>query len=119
MSGLYPRISSVSLKPHGHGGIRRIEREVHRNHMAGHSERHRIGLIEPKEYTLQQMKNEALKITREHGLTTPESVQLSVTNPRNKLSIIVDSEAVLQAQFAAHDSMEVAVFEATIANPTS
>ncbi|XP_052289946.1 uncharacterized protein LOC127899849 [Citrus sinensis] len=46
------------------------------------------------------MKNEALKITREHGLTTPESVQLSVTNPRNKLSIIVDSEAVLQAQFA-------------------
>ncbi|KAK9187497.1 hypothetical protein WN944_018893 [Citrus x changshan-huyou] len=60
------------------------------------------------------MKNEALKITREHGLTTLESVQLSVTNPRNKLSIIVDSEAVLQAQFAAHDSMEVAVFEATI-----
>ncbi|KAH9743893.1 SWIM-type domain-containing protein [Citrus sinensis] len=60
------------------------------------------------------MKNEALKITRENGLTTPESVQLSVTNPRNKLSIIVDYEAVLQAQFAAHDSMEVAVFEATI-----
>ncbi|KAK9178548.1 hypothetical protein WN943_027740 [Citrus x changshan-huyou] len=83
-------------------------------HLLYKGERHRIGLIEPEEYTLQQMKNEALKITREHGLTTPESVQLSVTNPRNKLSIIVDSEAVLQAQFAAHDSMEVAVFEATI-----
>ncbi|KAH9735134.1 SWIM-type domain-containing protein [Citrus sinensis] len=83
-------------------------------HLLYKGERHRIGLIEHKEYTLQQMKNEALKITREHGLTTPESVQLSVTNPRNKLSIIVDSEAVLQAQFAAHDSMEVAVFEATI-----
>ncbi|KAK9232485.1 hypothetical protein WN943_022731 [Citrus x changshan-huyou] len=83
-------------------------------HLLYKGERHRIGLIEPEEYTLQQMKNEALKITWEHGLTTPESVQLSVTNPRNKLSIIVDSEAALQAQFAAHDSMEVAVFEATI-----
>ncbi|KAH9745085.1 SWIM-type domain-containing protein [Citrus sinensis] len=83
-------------------------------HLLYKGERHRIGLIEPEEYTLQQMKNEALKITRDHGLTTPESVQLSVTNPRNKLSIIVDSEAVLQAQFAAHDSMEVAVFEAII-----
>ena len=64
-------------------------------HLLYKGERHRIGLIEPEEYTLQQMKNEALKITREHVLTTLESVQLSVTNPRNKLSIIVDYEAVL------------------------
>ncbi|KAL9420323.1 hypothetical protein AB3S75_037990 [Citrus x aurantiifolia] len=83
-------------------------------HLMYKGERHRIGLIEPEEYTQQQIKNKALKITREHGMTTPESVQLSVTNPRNKLPIIVDSEAVLQAQFAAHDSMKMAVFEATI-----
>ncbi|KAH9794012.1 SWIM-type domain-containing protein [Citrus sinensis] len=83
-------------------------------HLLYKGEIHRIGLIEPEEYTLQQMKNESLTITSEDGLTTPESVQLSVTNPRNKLSIIIDSEAILQAQFAAHDSMEVAVFEVIV-----
>lgn len=37
MSGLYPRISSVSLKPHGHGGIRRIEEKYIETTWAGHS----------------------------------------------------------------------------------
>ena len=47
-------------------------------------------------------------------MTTSESVQLSVTNPRNKLSIIIDSKVALQVQFVARDSMEVAVFEAIV-----
>ncbi|KAL9462365.1 hypothetical protein AB3S75_000383 [Citrus x aurantiifolia] len=83
-------------------------------HLLYKGERHRIRLIELKEYTPQQMKNDALKITSEHGLATPESMQLLVTNPRNELSIIIDSEAILQAQFAAHDSVEVVVFEVIV-----
>ena len=39
------------------------------------------------------MKNEAVKITSEHGLTTPESVQLLITNLKNKQSVIIAKAA--------------------------
>ncbi|KAH9762042.1 SWIM-type domain-containing protein [Citrus sinensis] len=52
------------------------------------------GLIEPDECSLLQLKIEVVKITSEDGLTTPESVQLVVTNPRNNVEVIVDTYAI-------------------------
>lgn len=71
-------------------------------------------MIEPDEYTLLQMKNEAVKITSEDRLNTPQSVQLFVTNPKNNVEVIIDSEEVLQILFTLHDALEVIVFEVIV-----
>ncbi|KAL9452987.1 hypothetical protein AB3S75_008725 [Citrus x aurantiifolia] len=68
-------------------------------------------LIEPDECSLLQLKNEVVKITSEDGLTTPESVQLLVTSPKNNVEVIVDTDAMLRIMFTAHDSLQVPVFK--------
>ena len=72
------------------------------------------GLIEPDECSLLQLKIEVVKITSEDGLTTPESVQLVVTNPRNNVEVIVDTYAMLRIMFTAHNSLQVPVFKVTV-----
>ncbi|KAK9185919.1 hypothetical protein WN943_026278 [Citrus x changshan-huyou] len=56
-------------------------------------------------------QNEVVKITSEDGLTTPESVQLLVTSPRNNVEVIVDTDAMLWIMFTAHDTLQVPVFK--------
>ncbi|KAH9702968.1 SWIM-type domain-containing protein [Citrus sinensis] len=75
---------------------------------------HCKGLIEPDECSLLQLKNEVVKITSEDGLTTPESVQLLVTSPRNNVKVIVDTDAMLRIMFTAHDSLQVPVFKVIV-----
>ncbi|KAH9649573.1 SWIM-type domain-containing protein [Citrus sinensis] len=83
-------------------------------HIIYKGKNHCKGLIEPDECSLLQLKNEVVKITSEDGLTTPESVQLVVTNPRNNVEVIVDTDAMLRIMFTAHDSLQVPVFKVTV-----
>lgn len=73
-----------------------------------------IGLIEPDEYTLVRMKDEAVKITSEDGLNTPEKVFLVVTNPENKVKAILDSDSNLKLMLAIHDSLGIIKFEVEV-----
>ena len=83
-------------------------------HIIYKGKNHCKGLIEPDECSLLQLKIEVVKITSEDGLTTPESVQLVVTNPRNNVEVIVDTYAMLWIMFTAHNSLQVPVFKVTV-----
>ncbi|KAK9208516.1 hypothetical protein WN944_000873 [Citrus x changshan-huyou] len=76
-------------------------------HIIYKGKKHCKGLIEPDEYSLLQLKNEVVKVTSQDGLTTPKSVQLLVTSPRNNVQVIVDTDAMLRIMFTAHDSLRV------------
>ncbi|KAH9698180.1 SWIM-type domain-containing protein [Citrus sinensis] len=83
-------------------------------HIIYKGKNHCKGLIEPDECSLLQLKNEVVKITSEDGLTTPESVQLLVTSPRNNVEVIVDTDTILRIMFMAHDSLQVPVFKVSV-----
>ncbi|KAH9746490.1 SWIM-type domain-containing protein [Citrus sinensis] len=83
-------------------------------HIIYKGKNHCKGLIEPDECSLLQLKNEVVKITSEDGLTTPESVQLLVTSPRNNVEVIVDTDAMLRIMFTAHDSLQVPIFKVSV-----
>ena len=83
-------------------------------HIIYKGKNHCKGLIEPDECSLLQLKNEVVKITSEDGLTTPESVQLVVTDPRNNVEVIVDTDVMLRIMFTAHDSLQVPIFKVTV-----
>ena len=83
-------------------------------HIIYKGKKHCKGLIEPDEYNMLQLKNEVVNITSQDGLTTPESVQLLVTSPRNNVQVIVDTNAMLQIMFMTHDSLQVPVFKVTV-----
>ncbi|KAK9186817.1 hypothetical protein WN944_018206 [Citrus x changshan-huyou] len=83
-------------------------------HIIYKGKNHYKGLIELDECSMLQLKNEVVKITSEDGLTTPESVQLLVINPRNNVEVIVDTDAMLRIMFKAHDSLQVLVFKVTV-----
>ena len=68
-------------------------------HIIYKGKNHCKGLIEPDEYSLLQLKNEVVKITSEDGLTTPESVQLVVTDPRNNVEVIVDIDVTTNKNY--------------------
>ncbi|KAL9419832.1 hypothetical protein AB3S75_037570 [Citrus x aurantiifolia] len=83
-------------------------------HIIYKSKKHCKGLIEPYEDSLLQLKNEVVKITSEDGLTTPESLQLLITSPRNNVEVIVDIDAMLQIMFMTHDLLQVPVFKVIV-----
>ncbi|KAK9175478.1 hypothetical protein WN944_027485 [Citrus x changshan-huyou] len=83
-------------------------------HIIYKAKKHCKWLIEPNEYSLLQLKNKVVKITSQDGLTTPESVQLLVTRPRNNVEVIVDTDAMLRIMFMVYDSLQVPVFKVTV-----